>query len=280
MENNIIQQQLFLYKESKDVERQSYHRRIRNPKLIRDCFINSDVSVVDYEVELDDFIAWRKRHMQINKHYRKIGDVGIEKLLEHYLTDTILEVKKEDVFIDVAASGSPWARILRERGCEAYRLDVCYERGINGYDIGTDAGDIELDDEFADVMALHCAYECFSSTADQRFIKEAERVLKRGGRVGIVPLYVDHDYCIITSPYCDQRTVEIDNGARRVWREDEYRVPFSRHYSPEVFVSRVMSCMDRLKGKIYYIKNLENLASHYPGQRIYCDFLFVGTKDS
>lgn len=67
--------------------------------------------------------------------------------------------------------------------------------------------------------------------------------------------------------------------ARKVWRDDAYNVPFSRHYSLESFAGRIYSRIRfDMEGKILYFKNLEEVIRHYPGQRIYCFFMFICEK--
>ena len=154
-----------------------------------------------------------------------------------------------------------------------------FSEGVNGIDIGADAGDTKLPDDFASVLSLQCAYECFMGDADIRFVEEASRILDKKGRYGIAPLYLEDEYFVSTSPFCDQFYVKIKPSARRVWRDDEYRVLFSRHYSPEVFSSRVYSRIpDGMEVKILYFKNLDEVMKRYPGQRVYCFFMFIGQK--
>jgi len=45
-------------------------------------------------------------------------------------------------------------------------------RGINGNNIGGDAGNMPVKDGFATKMALHDALQCFEKDSDIEFIKE------------------------------------------------------------------------------------------------------------
>jgi len=195
--------------------------------------------------------------------------------MEHYLTFKHLNISNDDTYIDIAGSGSPWAKILNKRGIKSYRLDLAYKTGIHSIDIGVDAADTKLPRGFASVLSSQCAYECLMGDADVLFIKEADRILNERGRVGIIPLYLEDTYFVSTSPYCDQRKVKIEPEAKRVWRDDEYKVPFSRHYSPESFYKRIFSRIPKeMTGKILHFRNLDEVMKHYPGQRVYCFFLF------
>ena len=103
-------------------------------------------------------------------------------------------------------------------------------------------------------MALHCAYEMFEGDADIRLLPEAQRVLAAGGKMVILPLYMHNLYFADSSPWSDRRGLDYQ-GAERVWRDDGHRVRFSRKYSVDAFLKRVVSNMGDLKLKIYYIEN-------------------------
>ena len=205
-----------------------------------------------------------------------MGEVYIEKSLEHYLSYKYLEMFRKDVFIDIAASGSPYSDILRKYDkIESYRLDLSYKNGIHKNDIGADAGKTNLPNNFANALALHCSYECFEGESDIDFISEASRILNNNGRYVILPLDVADKYYISTSPYCNQKDIIIDKGAEKIWRDDKWKIPFARHYSPESFFDRIFSKITKdMRGKVYFIENLHELAAHFNDQRIYCWFMF------
>jgi hypothetical protein len=116
---------------------------------------------------------------------------------------------------------------------------------------------------------------------DSKFLKEAGRILNENGRFVIVPLYLANTFKVITSPLCDQRKVLIDEGAKKVWRKDEYIVPFSRNYSPESFLQRVYSNIPKdMKAKVFYFKNIEDLMKKYRGQRVYSHFMLYCEKNN
>ena len=129
------------------------------------------------------------------------------------------------------------------------------------------------------MLSLQCAYECFMGEADIRFVEEAGRILDRKGRYGIAPLYLADIHFVSTSPYCNQADVIVEPEAKKVWRDDRYKTPFARHYSPESFAERIYSRIpDGMEGKIFYFKNLDKVMKHYSGQRIYCFFMFLCEK--
>jgi hypothetical protein len=274
----VIADQVRAYRTSSERERQGYYDDTRDPLALKERLIAAGVPVEDARIDIADFEEWRRDFRELERFYNKWFEVRIEKCLEHYLSFKWLDISQKDLYIDVAASDSIWAELLNRRGIVAYRLDLKYPPGIKGRDIGADAGDTKLPDGFASAMSLQCAFETFRNDADIRFIPEARRVLNERGRWAILPLYMDEAYFILSSPYVDLSGIHMDQGAIRVWREDEHKGPFSRHYSPEAFARRIYSQIDGMTGKIIHFTNLDELRARYPGQRIYCHFMFYCEK--
>ena len=258
-----------------DYTRQSYYEKTRNIRMIVETFRSISVPIEERRINPQEFVRWMKECGGIVDRYQKSGDVFIEKCLEHYLADSLMQLHPGDVYIDVACSDSNFADVLQARGIAAYKLDLSFPAGIRGNRIGADAGQTPLQDNSIHGMSLQCAYECFQGDADIRFIREAQRLLKKHGKLAIIPLYIENEYINVTSEACDQSKVTIDPGALRVWRDDRYKVPFARHYSAEAFRDRILSQVDpRNSYTLLYYTNLEELRSLFPNQRIYCDLVF------
>jgi len=279
--------QLTEFQKSAPEDRQSFYDHTKDPlgsigfyEGLKGRLMSVGVPVDSVAINIHDFERWLNDFPEIRRHYVNMGDVFIEKCLEHYLTFKHLNISQSNVYVDIASSGSPWAKTLYKRGgVEAYRLDLSFPKGIKGIDIGADAGDTKLPDGFASVLSLQCAYECFMGNTDIDFIAEASRILDRTGRYGIAPLYLADIHFVSTSPYCNQAEVVIELEARKVWRDDEYKESFSRHYSPESFAARIYSTIpDDMEGKILYFNNLTDIMKHYTGQRVYCFFMFLCEK--
>lgn len=104
-------------------------------------------------------------------------------------------------------------------------------------------------------------------------------MLRKDGRMGIVPLYVDNVYFVKTGPLYDKGKVSVEKEARWVWRDDEYlKEPFSRHYSPESFKTRILDQCE-MKHEILHLINLDEVRRAFPGQRVYCYFMFRAIND-
>jgi len=276
------------YYTSAPEDRQTFYDHTQDPHLHRDYYAalgdrlrTSGVPVEDFEIDVEAFRTWLDDYSSLSAHYREAGDQFIEKCLEHYLVHHLLEITTDDRYLDVGADRSPWAAALRQHGTTGYRLDRSYPRGMNGFDIGADAGATTLPDGFATVASVHSAYQLFAGDADREFVQEASRILDDRGRYGIVPLLIDDCYYVAISPHFDQEPVIVDPGARKVWRDDGLKVPFSRHYSPESFHQRIfLAIPGDMRGKVLSCRNLPDIMRAYPGQRIYCYFTFVCEKRS
>ena len=271
-----IRSQLKEFENAPETEKASCWEKKFDAQQLVNRFSQVGIEVEEVEIDIKDFKKWMEDFPSLVKFYSNMDDARIEKILEHYITLKYLNVKPTDIIIDVAAANSPFARILKQKGMKAYRQDLIYQHGMNGYDIGGNADDMPVANGFADVLTLHCAFECFQGDSDIRFAREAARILRKGGRIGIVPLYIDTIHFVKTSPWCDKRKIKVEPEVKWLWRDDKYHEPFSRHYSPEAFVTRITSQMLNMEKKILYFANLSELSNSFSGQRIYCYFMFKG----
>ena len=246
----------------------------QNYEKIRADMENAGLQVIPYRIDVADFYKWLDKAAFPKEYIDSYGTKFVEKALEHYLGAKLLELGgREDVMIDIAAASSPWFEIAeRMYGCKAYALDLSFPEGINEKKIGADATATPLPDGFATKIALHCAYEMFEGDADIRLIPEAERVLAPGGRMIILPLYMHNFYFADSSPLADRRGLDYQ-GAVRVWRDDVHNVRFSRKYSVNAFIERVVKHLGSLSLTIYFIENEKEV-----DPICYCKFVAVFQK--
>lgn len=278
--------QLLSFQNSSKEDRQSHYDHSKEPVGNASLFLNlkdrllaAGIPVEEVAIDVSDFEKWLDEFPEIKKFYSNMGNVFVEKCLEHYLAFKHLNISRGDIYIDIASGGSPWAKVLNNKGIKSYDLDLVYPLGIHGRRIGADAGNTNLPDGFCSVVSTQYAYECFQGDSDIQFVKEAGRILNKKGRYGIVPLYLEDVHFVAMSPYCDLRNVKVENEAKKVWRDDEYKVPFDRFYDPESFKKRVYSNLPKdMVGKVLYFNDLIEVNRHFDGQRIYCFFMFLGQK--
>lgn len=218
--------------------------------------------VVEYHID----VAGYQRYIQLANYGQysgyKRGGKGpgfAEKSLEHYLSAELLGLCDKDVYLDVANAGSPTACIFPELyGCKAYRQDLIFPQGFHGDTIGGDAGSMPVEDGFADKMAMHCSFEHFEQDADIRFIREAGRVLNKGGKLCIIPLYLYKDYAIQTDPVVLPKDLPLERDAK-LWCFRGLRNRHCRVYDIPHLLSRVVNNMGDLRLTIYVVNNQQEV---------------------
>lgn len=182
------------------------------------------------------------------------GGVREKKLLEYFVSLDLLAVQPTDVVIDVASEWSIFPEVLHEiSGAKVYRQDLIYAPGIKGDRIGGSAARMPVPDRFADKLVLHNAFEHFEGTADTDFIIEAWRVLRPGGILCILPLYLAKEYYVLTDPLINRRGIVWDEGAQIVeslWWHNR----FGRFYDVRSLEERVLLPASRVgfKSTIYH----------------------------
>lgn len=256
--------------------------RYANPTPAELATIERDLH--DLGIRIDDFAPPLAQFEQFqteewfppNYHGGRASGVWDEKLLEHWIAGERLglaEFGADDVYVDVAAASSPWAKTLRERrGLQAFAIDLApvaeayrdlpYYRTENATQTG-----------FADCsvrgVSLHCAYEMFMRDDDTRLIGELARILKPGGKAVILPLYMHTHYCAYATPEYFGKGYS-DPTAKEYVRLDSLGIPSSRKYDTRTLKVRVLDPIERL-GMHYQLLALRNKTKL--GKDIYCHFI-------
>ena len=182
---------------------------------------------------------WRAEYALRYRDYY-LGNLP-EKSLEHFISIKFLQLNANTVFIDLASEGSPLPEITRRLyGCQSYAQDIMYPSGINDDRIGGDACAMPVSDAMATAAALTCSLEHFEGDADTRLFRELVRVLRPGGRVLVVPLYVYIEPVIITDPtYSATLDIPFDCEAT-LYCAQGWKNRHGRFYSPETLYSRII----------------------------------------
>lgn len=231
--------------------------------------INADLERVGIEVEpytvpVDDLDAWVADAGYADLPYYDGGRAAgaREKQLEHFVSVDLLEPGPGDVLVDVACMDSPFSEITAElHDLRTYRQDLMYPEGLRGRTIGGDAADLPVPDEFADHLTLHCSFEHFEGDSDSRFIREAARVLKPGGKLCILPLYTTSSYAIQTHtrgwrPF----RAPIERGDT-VYVGERWGPPHARFYDAPTLLRRVLRHLGELRLRIFEVTNLAECGS-------------------
>lgn len=183
-----------------------------------------------------------------------------EKSLEHYIAASLLNLTPEDVYIDIANDRSPAPDIYHALyGCTAYRQDLVFRPGLHGDTIGGNAADLPLDDGFATALCLHCSFEHFEGDSDWQFIREASRVLKPGGRLCIVPLYLSTEYSVLTDPAVLPRDCSFFEPDAVLHCVRGYGNRHGRFYDAVHLVSRIVPRLGPLQLTVQYLTNVTDV---------------------
>jgi hypothetical protein len=203
------------------------------------------------------------------------GGVWEEKHMEHFIALQLLDIdsyRADDIYVDVAACNSPWARHLREaHGTNAYAVDLAIDAAYAElpYYRRENATHMDFEDNSIRGMSLHCAFEMFMGEDDTRLMQETARTLQPGGRLLILPLYMHTHYCSYATPeywgkgYADPAATEY---VRRRYRG----IPSSRKYDAAMLKRRVLDPAIH-HGLRYRLLALRNKAE--AGRNIYCHFI-------
>lgn len=227
-------------------------------------------TLVDYPLDRTDFQNWVEsaQYDAYPNYYLE----GLEtKHLDHYLGAKFLDLNEGDVYIDIASSlSSPAPDIYAHlHGCEMYRQDLLFPEGINGNVIGGDASDLPLADGFATKLGLHSSFEHFEQQSDIGFVREASRVLKPGGRMVIVPLFLSSWYLVKTDPSVwPEEGMLFEADSPVVKSKEGWKNRFGRFYDAAHLASRVGAALQDLRLTIYVMQNETELIPN-------CDRKFV-----
>lgn len=221
------------------------------------------VEVVPYRIDVEAFWRYVEGCGYRRMDYWQGGAMraATEKWLEHFVSIDLLQPRPDEVLIDVASCTSPFPDILRQRwGCRTYRQDWAYPTGISGDRIGGDAAAMPVPAAFADHLVLHCSFEHFELERDQRFLREAGRILKPGGRLCILPLYTNRAYCIQTDLAAwHLRRPELERDAV-ICVADSWGEVHGRFYDPRRFRQRVLANLGDLRLRLYQVENCTEVA--------------------
>jgi len=204
-------------------------------------FARSNVPVIPLSVNEDVWQNYVKRAEYGVRYPDYYPDSLPEKSFEHFMSLRLLEVKAGEVFVDVASENSPVPKIYsRLSGCVSYRQDIMYVPGFSKDKIGGDACNMPIADGFADKIALTCSLEHFEHEKDRELFAELSRVLKPGGRLCIVPLYMFTKPANQTDPTVSVPAgVEFDRDVA-VYCAKGWVNRFARFYSVESLIERLL----------------------------------------
>lgn len=210
---------------------------LENDSAIKDHIYHVKISKLEYE-KFENELGFQ------HQYDKKYSDRYASKILEYYLADSILDFGShvDDPsyqYIDAASANSPWAMWLRKKyGISAYSVDLLEPNNDKEYYIKGDVTDFPFDDNSVDAISMQSALETFPEKVDVDFIKDAGRILRKGGELLITPLYLSTVYAnCFGKQYYDR--LEPDMGAQKYIRFG-YSGPTTRLYDVDHLKSRIL----------------------------------------
>lgn len=243
-------------------------------KVLIDALGNLGIPVQDVFVSVDQYKNYFGRAGYLSRYPQYYPQNIVEKSLEHFVAQQLLQLHPADIYIDIASEGSPVPEIYqRLYGCSTFAQDISYAPGMHGNRIGSNAASLLLPDRFATKMALHCSFEHFEGDADSKFIKEAARVLRVGGKIVIVPLYLASCYAIATDLLVSRANRVSFEPDAIVMAVNGWGNKHGRFYDPHHLVSRVLGVTKDLMFSMLRIANAKDV-----DENVYARFVLVGTR--
>ena len=237
------------------------------------------ISINSLTVNADDFIDFKRKFAFPADYYcGSDGPVYEEKLLEHYIACRLIDFGRPHrlPYLDVTACASPWAKLLRDNGIQAFAIDIKPTgpyAGLPFYE-KQDATATRFGSASIGSASLQCAFEMFIGDNDTGLVVELSRILRAGGRAVIAPLYMHTHACHYQSPDYIGRTTG-DPGAATYIRRDIWGIASSRKYSSATLIERVLEPARR-HGLIASLHAVRNAHEIHP--KAYMHFVLVLDK--
>ncbi len=217
---------------------------------------NVPLKVLAAESIMPEAFAFKKILMTNTEWTRYYEGIIADKWIEHFLSIYLLKPRRRELMVDMASCWSPFGGIVKNiTKAQVYMQDMCFEKGIHKNRIGSDCTDIPLADASVDVISVNNSIEHFEDAKDSQFLQEAFRLLKPGGRLCIVPLFISSVVVNMADPDLDLSSVAFDPGAVLVSAKP-WKIPFARYYTPETFVQRLISAVPQFEFEIISIHGM------------------------
>jgi hypothetical protein len=188
------------------------------------------------------------------------------KALQHYISIELLDLKEDDIYIDIASSQSVCPDIIKRYYTKnIYRQDLRYAEGIAGEYVGSNGDNIPLESDSVTKITLHCSIEHFENNSDIGFLEEAFRILKKGGKIVITPLYMSLEPVIFTSPsiwnskYKDSDSFPKFTQGYNLILDENIKQRQEKYFSPKSLIDEIIEPFkEKFDYTIFYIDNMSD----------------------
>ena len=224
---------------------------------------------IEENISLDDFaqyyhdVDYPKKFPKYTEQYSRSLS---RKAMEHYISFKTMNIKDSGTYLDIAASNSPVHDILELNFevADAYYQDINYESKSEKHKISSPASKIPLQSNSLDGITLHNSWEHFEGDEDIKCIEEAGRLLKKGGKLCILPLAFTAETQVLTSPliwntkYPNLKGVPCFDQEASIHINEDKLQRQEKTYSVEYFGTILSQFKDIFEFKIYYFPNIHN----------------------
>ena len=202
---------------------------------------NVKVSTLNFtSAEYHDWV-----HRALPEWKDNFSDIDYKKMLEFFFSYKILEPAETDVFLDLAGGAYSYIPSLsvKEKIIHDQHTPE-HLRALFGDDVrflSSDAGDIELPSSSVDKISSHHAFEHFEGDSDIECIREIQRLLSKGGKCCLVPIFLTGKYVEATNTL--DRGKQYDRRSIRVI-DPTFRSSYTRFYDIQALEERVIGAID------------------------------------
>lgn len=206
-----------------------------------DALAAGGFSISDTEIDEADFDRYLEKvdyegryptyYKHFSDHFLKVGrpaEKVKKKLFEQYIAAFLSNPGPGQRTIDVAAAFGPYSHILKT----VYGVETAYHQDLNSFDterfpylgdgevelVRGNAIDIPVEDNSIDYMYLLNSWEHFQAPSDVGLLLEAQRSLKPGGKLLIIPIKGAAQAFVRTDPDMWERKQVYQKGHEPVFR--------------------------------------------------------------
>jgi len=257
-------------------------KKYTNIKKILLEFKKKDIEVKNIDFSYKKYMSWFKKVDYFNNYpsyCEAHGGHDIHtKALQHYLSIELLDLHKDDIYMDIASSSSVCPDIVKSFYTKnIFRQDIRYKKGVHKEFIGSNAESIPVLNDSIDKMSLHCSLEHFENDSDINLFEEMHRILKRNGKAVITPLYLSKQARIITSPSVWTTKYngvtefpKFTKGYKLVLNE-EHKQRYYKRFSVKTLEREILTPFkDKFMFEVYYMEDPKKNILYHPAFTLVC----------
>ena len=109
---------------------------------------------------------------------------------------------------------------------------------MSSFILGGNAVNIPMPDSSFNNIFLHDSIQHFDKDDDYKFFYEAHRLLKKGGKLFIAPIYLLPQNTVFVDPKYSNNKLSFNHNFKKIYLKN-YNNTFGRNFSPNDFFNRL-----------------------------------------